>query len=248
MALDWTTFGLEIVNFLVLAWLLKRFLYRPVVDAVARRRAEIERSMSEARAQREQAESLATQYRNRLADWESEKERGRVALRGEIEAERARQVAALGEALDRERLRRQAVERHEAEERAREVERMALRQGAAFAGRMLAQLAGPDLEARILDLVPAELSRLPDERRAALRAAAKDAGAAVVTSAYPLAEPQRNRIASALRSTNGGDVACEFRRDEHLLAGLRIEVGPWVMRASLQDELTAFAEAGDGTA
>ena len=31
MAFDWTTFGLEIINFLALLWILKRFLYRPVL-------------------------------------------------------------------------------------------------------------------------------------------------------------------------------------------------------------------------
>ena len=68
MELDWTTFWLEIVNFLVLVWLLKRFLYRPVADAVARRRAAIERSVSEARSRAEQAEGLERQYRGRLAN------------------------------------------------------------------------------------------------------------------------------------------------------------------------------------
>ena len=31
MELDWTTFVLEIVNFLVLVWILQRYLYRPVL-------------------------------------------------------------------------------------------------------------------------------------------------------------------------------------------------------------------------
>ena len=39
MQIDWTTFALEIINFLVLVWILKRFLYRPVLDTLARRRA-----------------------------------------------------------------------------------------------------------------------------------------------------------------------------------------------------------------
>ena len=49
MEFDWTTFALEVVNFLVLVWLLKRFLYRPVLACSTRRRAEVERHMAEAR-------------------------------------------------------------------------------------------------------------------------------------------------------------------------------------------------------
>ena len=38
MALDWSTLALEAVNFLILVWLLQRFLYRPVLAAIDRRR------------------------------------------------------------------------------------------------------------------------------------------------------------------------------------------------------------------
>ena len=39
MELDWTTFILEIINFLVLVWILHRFLYQPVMNVIAQRRA-----------------------------------------------------------------------------------------------------------------------------------------------------------------------------------------------------------------
>ncbi|WP_054775053.1 hypothetical protein [Methylogaea oryzae] len=42
MELDWSTIALEIVNFLILVWLLKRLLYKPVQDIIAQRRAAIE--------------------------------------------------------------------------------------------------------------------------------------------------------------------------------------------------------------
>ena len=37
MELNWTTFALEAVNFMVLVWILKRFLYKPVLAAIAQR-------------------------------------------------------------------------------------------------------------------------------------------------------------------------------------------------------------------
>ena len=46
MQFDWTTFALEIVNFLVLVWILRRFLYRPVTDVIARRAAEVEHRLT----------------------------------------------------------------------------------------------------------------------------------------------------------------------------------------------------------
>ena len=39
MTLSWPTFILEIVNFLVLVWILKRFLYQPILQAIEERKA-----------------------------------------------------------------------------------------------------------------------------------------------------------------------------------------------------------------
>ncbi len=48
MELNWTTFALEIVNFLILVWILKRFLYKPVLEAIARRKTAIDKTLSDA--------------------------------------------------------------------------------------------------------------------------------------------------------------------------------------------------------
>ena len=39
MQIDWITVAAQIVNFLVLVWILQRLLYRPVTRAMARRKA-----------------------------------------------------------------------------------------------------------------------------------------------------------------------------------------------------------------
>ena len=66
MEVDWTTFALEIINFLILVWILKRFFYHPVLDVIARRRAGIEKEMADAKAVEEKARVLEQQYENRL--------------------------------------------------------------------------------------------------------------------------------------------------------------------------------------
>ena len=50
MELSWSTFILEAINFLVLVWILKRFLYKPVLDVIERRKAGIEKIQADAKA------------------------------------------------------------------------------------------------------------------------------------------------------------------------------------------------------
>lgn len=40
MELSWTTFSLELINFLILIWILKRFLYAPIQKTILERKKE----------------------------------------------------------------------------------------------------------------------------------------------------------------------------------------------------------------
>ena len=95
MQIDWTTLVLEIINFLVLVWILKRFLYRPVMEAIAARQQRVEGKLAEARAIEDGARELQQQYQRRLADWDMEKAKVRAALDTEL----LLQAAASHEAL-----------------------------------------------------------------------------------------------------------------------------------------------------
>ena len=64
-----------------------------------------------------------------------------------------------------------------------------------------------------------------------------------VTSAFPLSAPQRSEIVKTLKEVTQDSVAVEFGEYSALLAGLRISIGPWVLRANLEDELKFFADA-----
>jgi F-type H+-transporting ATPase subunit b len=246
MQIDWTTFALEIVNFLALVWILKRFLYRPVLDTLAQRRAGVEHTLAQARETEERAAALKVQFESRLADWEKEKAAARTRFEGEMAAERARQMQALTKSLAEERARNEAQEAHRQEELRRELEEQALAQGRAFAAALLSRLAGPDMERLLVELFAEDFSSLPEDRLAGLRAAAEAPGArATVASAFPLAEAQRRRIGEVIAGRLGLAIPLEFSEDATLLAGLRVSVGPWQLKAGLADELAFFAAASN---
>jgi F-type H+-transporting ATPase subunit b len=50
-------------------------------------------------------------------------------------------------------------------------------------------------------------------------------------------------VLNTLSALLGSEPECRFEQDSTLLAGLRIGIGPWVLRANLHDELQSFAEA-----
>jgi len=248
MELDWTTFILEIINFLVLVWILKRFLYQPVLNVIAQRKAAIDKTLAEAQALQAEAGRLRQQYEHRLADWGNEKEQARRQMLEELAAERTRLMGALQTALQQEREKNQVLEQRRADELRRAAEAQAVTQGARFAARLLARLAAPALEARIVELVLEDLPQLAAEQVQAIRAACRENDVKMnVTSVYPLSAEHRERLVAQLTELSGTQAPCRFREDPGLLAGLRISIGPWVLRANLQDELAFFSEDTRGT-
>jgi len=241
--LSWSTFVLEIINFLVLVWILKRFLYKPVLEVIARRRAGIEKTLADARALHADAEKLQEQYEGRLADWNRERQQMRETLARELEAERARKLEALQSELEQEREKAHVAEASRQADARRKVEETALVQAAKFATRLLEQAAGADTEARLVELVITGLAQLPAERVNAMRNShGQTPDTIVVASAFPLAGEQRRRLEQALLTLTGLNIPLRFEQDSDLLAGVRITVGAWVLGINLRDELKGMTE------
>ena len=243
MELNWSTVVLEILNFLILVWILKRFLYQPVLDVIARRRAGIEKTLTDAEARHAEAVNLQKQYAGRLAEWSKEQQQSREALSQELAAERSRKLAELHAELEQEREKARVAGVRRQADAMRELEETALLQGTRFTTRLLQAAAGPELDARLVDIAIKGLTKLPAERCSALRNSyGKPLEAIRVASAFPLADDQRRRLEQALAGIVGEEVPQHFEQDSALLAGVRIAIGAWVLGVNLQDELQGFVE------
>jgi F-type H+-transporting ATPase subunit b len=241
--LDWTTFILEIINFLVLVWILQRFLYRPVMNVVAQRRSTISQSLQEAQATQQQATELKTQYENRLMDWQKEREAARKQLGDEIEAERQKLMAQLQSELTEQRRKEQVLAARRDENLLREARQQAQLLSEQFAAKLLSRVAGPAVEGRLLEMLLEDLASLPEEQRKSLAAAQRDNQAPPqVISAFPLNDAQRQNLSAALQKTLETAIGCEFHEDPAVVAGISIHIGAHYLQANLKEELRFFGD------
>lgn len=243
MELSWTTFVLEIINFLVLVWILKHFLYQPILDVIARRRADIDKQVQEAGDLKQQAESLKSQYEGRVDAWERERQAARDALHQELQTERNSRLEKLNEELSQARQRLQVADSRRLADAERKNELTALRQGAEFASRLLEQGAGPDTQRRLVARLIDDIAALSPEAIKAIRHQYGEIPAtAVVWSALPLEQETQQALEASLTAILDPSTKLEFKQDGNLLAGLRICIGSWELGANIQDELRGFAE------
>jgi len=244
MNFDWSTFVLEIINFLILVWILKRFLYHPILGIVAKRRAGIEKAMADARRIEAEAGELKQQSQRELTQWKEEKEAAKAHLREELAAERERLMAELETAVAEERERRRVLDERQQYEFKRAVEEQGIAQGVAFAARLLSRVATSELEARLYALLLEDLRGLRAEDKRAVAAAAATSGLQIkVQSAFALDATRRDELAHALAEMAGKTLLVEYIENPELLAGFQVSIGPWILHANLRDELKFFSGA-----
>jgi len=240
---NWSTFILEIFNFLVLVWILKRFLYQPVLDVIARRRIAIENQLAESEQHHAEANALKEQYENRLANWELEREKASDNLQHELEQHRLDQLdtqkTELAQAEEKNRISRAKQD----EQMIREIERRALLQGAKFASQLLSQAAGPELQNRLLEILLLDLKAISTEQIQNLSNDWEESPEQIqITSAYPLTDEQRQQLQETLLKVTGLSAPVNYAENTELRAGLIITIGAWVLQLNVRDELQGFTE------
>lgn len=242
MEFNLTTFALELLNFLVLVWLLKRFFYQPILTVIEKRQAATAQIIMDAKGVKQEAEVLKSQYETHLAELDKEYATAKARIDEEIAVERTRRLSALEAEIAMEHKRHEGLKDRERSELERSLERQAIQLAARFATRLLERAAGPELNAKLADLAISELEVLTDDKREALRAVLHDLESSIkVVSAYPLDKPQRTAFAHALSQLTGRPLVPEFSEDALLMAGVYIMTGSWVLMANLRDELSFFS-------
>lgn len=243
MDFDWTTFILEIINFLILIWILKRFLYQPVLDIIDKRRAGIDQAMNEAQRLEEEAKALKQQNEQFLVEWENQKEIAHAQLSTELAEIRERKLSELTQRIEEETERRKILGERRQLEYEQKVEEKAIEKGTAFVGTLLSRMATPELEAQLFQLLLEDLDGLNEKnRRAIAEATVSLTSPILVQSAFPLSRAQCEALSSALAGIIGHKPELVFHCNDMLLAGIYIEIGPWILHANLRDELKFFSK------
>ncbi|MDH5666424.1 MAG: F0F1 ATP synthase subunit delta [Nitrospira sp.] len=242
--LDWSTFVLEIINVLVLVWLLTRFLYRPVMTIIEERKSAIAQTVSEAHAAQQEATALREQYERRLMEWEKEKEQARATFQEELSAERQHKLDDVQAEMEKVREQHAAREIRHLKETVRQAESAAIMHGRQFASVLLGRVAGPELERKLIEAVLEDLQQLTSSQVAAITGSLPASGRGRITTAFPLESRQRELLVRRLGELCVGRLEWEFVEDRELLAGLRVSLGGWVLGGNLRDELKLFGESG----
>ncbi|NLT43539.1 MAG: hypothetical protein GXX93_12765 [Anaerolineae bacterium] len=245
MLIDWPTTVAQIINFLILLFLLRRFLYRPLIDTMAARREEIAQEFMEAQRQTDEAQRVQRVYGDKLAEWETH----RQALLEEAHRdadharehmlEQARREVAAEKAAWLEDL------SHERAVFLEKVRRLSRQQVLAISRQVLRDLADADIESGVAAAFVARLRNLDSATRLSLRKSMNQVGQEIaVGSAFSLSDRSRQAVEEALKQELDLEtLKVSYRQMPELIAGLEVRIGGHKLSWSVDDYLHTLQDS-----
>ena len=245
MQIDWFTVVAQLINFLVLVWLLKRFLYQPILDAIDAREQGIAKTLQKAAATQEEASS----EREKLA-----------ASNAALDAQRAQLLQEAREAATTERQQllqeahadaeavglKQQQERHKELEQLRaEIYHLALTEVFAISRKLMADLANTTLEQSVVEVFVAHLQEMQeDSRKKLINSLASAPAGGLIRSAFELDAALQQRLEKSINEWASEEIPLQFETSEQLICGLELSAKglqtQWNIAAYLETMQNSF--------
>lgn len=244
MLIDWFTVGAQVINFLVLVWLMKRFLYKPILGAIDAREERIAKELAD--GQRMQAEAVQErgEFERRKKALEDTREEFLETARDEAKDERQKLLGQARAEAEAERAKQSEALKRDRDCLLDEIARRTREETYAIARKTLADLAGTSFDERA-SLVFAERVRSLDEPSRSDLAQDAASGPLRVRSVFELSEASRDAVRSALEEVLEGSAEVHFETDPELIGGVEILTGNRKISWSIEEYLAQMQKSMD---
>jgi F-type H+-transporting ATPase subunit b len=240
----WFTIVAQAINFLILVWLLKRFLYKPILNAIDEREQGIANQLAGAEAKVADATRARDDFRHKNEIFDQQ--RDAMVLKATDDAKTAGQKLLDQARKDSDALRDKRHAALQAEQRLlnQDIRRWTETQVFAIARKTLADLASTSLEARMSEVFVARLRALTGSAKEQLAAAFKKSPpTALVRSSFDLPSAQRTEIEAAIKETFDPEIQVKFQTAPELVSGVELSSNGQKVAWSIEDYLSTLQES-----
>ena len=241
MQVDWITTIAQIINFLVLVYLLKRFLYGPIVAAMSRREEHIAQRLEEANLQSANARQQGEDYQQKLHAFEQQREQLLDEAKRETEAQRTQLMDALRGDIATIRTRWQEEVKREQQAFLDQTRQMIGDQVCRVARQALSELADAEFEQQMLRVFLKRLADISTEDKTKLAQNATEKGLSV-ESCFEIAAPMREEITAMIHQHIGPALTIHFELAPELLCGITLRGPGFKLEWNLDSYLTGIDE------
>lgn len=241
MLIDWFTVGAQALNFLILVWLLRRFLYKPILHAIDEREKRIADELASAQAKMAQAKKSQDEFQHKNEALDEERAALTAKARDEAKAEGERLLGAARAAADALSAKRNEALRNDAQALNEALTHRTQEVVFQIARKALGDLATASLESRLSEVFTRRLRELSGEAKASIAHALKTAAEpGVVRTAFELPAKEQAAVQNALNETFSAEVHVRFEVAPKVISGIELSCGGQKIGWSINDYITSL--------
>jgi F-type H+-transporting ATPase subunit b len=241
MLIDWFTVAAQALNFLILVWLMKRFLYHPILNAIDTREKLIAKELADADAKKSEAQKERDEFQHKNEEFDQQRAALLAKATDEAKTERLRLLDEARHAADALTAKRQESLISDARTLNQAINRLTQKEVFAITRKALADLATVSLEERMGEVFTRRLRELDDKSKSVLgEALKKNSEPALVRSTFDLPPAQRAAIQNALNETFSAEIHVRFETSPDLVSGIELSANGQKVGWTIADYLVSL--------
>jgi F-type H+-transporting ATPase subunit b len=223
MLIDWFTVGAQLINFVILVWLLKRFLYKPIIKAIDARETRIAAELADADAKKTEAKKDRDDFQAKSKAFDDQRDALLAKAVVDAKAERDRLVNEARKEAEALRLRQHVALQSDGRRLDGELARLATKEIFGIARKALSDLATVSLEERMEEVFTRRLREMDGKAKEVMAAALRTSREpALVLCTFDLPATQKAAIQNALNEAFSADVRLRFDTAPDAICGIEL--------------------------
>jgi F-type H+-transporting ATPase subunit b len=241
MLIDWFTVGAQTLNFLILVWLMKRFLYKPVLSAIDEREKRIATELANADKKKKEAQKERDDFKHKKELFDQQRAALLSKATDEAKTERQRLLDEARQAADALSARRQETLKNDARTLNQSIRHRTEQEVFAIARKALTDLAGTGLEESMVDLFVNRLRALQGVEKEQLTSAIKASHTPVIVrTTSDLTPALTASTESVIKETFGKGIKVRFETAPEMISGIELATDGHKVAWSIADYLTSM--------
>jgi F-type H+-transporting ATPase subunit b len=242
MPIDWFTVVAQVINFFILVWLMKRFLYAPILHAIDEREKRIAAELEGAASKQAEAKQERDEFERKNDELLEQRDALLLQAECDAKAERDRLLREAHQAADALAARRLAALKNDARNLKEAIAHRASQEVFAIARTALEDLAGTSLEERMVYAFVRRLRELNGDVKDKLVQALESSNSpATVRTAFDLPPQERALAESAIKESLSSAAQVRFETAPGLIAGIELATDGQKVAWSIGDYLASLA-------
>lgn len=250
MKINWFTVIAQAINFLILVWLLRRFLYKPILNAIDEREKKIAAQIKDADDKKAAAIKEQADFKKKNDDFDAQK---KALMDKAVANTNAQRDKLLEDAKNEANTLRSNLEKAIKEKQESDALASAAKtqeQVFTITKKALKEIASSSLEGQSVNTFIKRLHALnDDEKQKFITAFKSNANTILVRSAFDLPTPQQAAISDAVSETLGTKTTLQFTTTPELISGIELTTNGYKLAwsfaeylQSLQNNISAAAK------